>query len=192
MRYAMRIPIVIALAVFSPMATIVAQATRTTATAPRVQTRNGTVVGVTTPNAINVFKGIPFAAPPVRELRWQPPQPVRNWQGVRLADRFADQCTQARIYSDMMFRNSGVSEDCLYLNVWAPATNRAATAMPVLFYIYGGGFMAGDGSEFRYDGESMARRGVVVVTFSHRLGIFGFFSHPELTAESPHHAHSRT
>jgi para-nitrobenzyl esterase len=95
---------------------------------------------------------------------------------------------QARVFGDMMFRNSGVSEDCLYLNVWMPANARAGSAMPVLVYYYGGGFVAGDGSEPRYDGESMAKRGIVVVTMSYRLGIFGFFSHPELTAESPHHA----
>ena len=94
---------------------------------------------------------------------------------------------QARVFGDMMFRNSGVSEDCLYLNVWTPES-RGASALPVLFYIYGGGFVAGDGSEPRYDGESMAKRGIVVVTISHRLGIFGFFSHPELAAESPRHA----
>jgi para-nitrobenzyl esterase len=107
---------------------------------------------------------------------------------VRPADRFADQCMQARVFGDMMFRNAGVSEDCLYLNVWTPANAAPNAALPVLFYIYGGGFVAGDGSEPRYDGESMAKRGIVVVTFSHRLGIFGFFSHPELAAESPQHA----
>ena len=91
---------------------------------------------------------------------------------------------QARVFGDMMFRNAGVSEDCLYLNVWTPGA-RSASGLPVLFYIYGGGFVAGDGSEPRYDGESMAKRGIVVVTLSHRLGIFGFFSHPQLVAESP-------
>ena len=105
-----------------------------------------------------------------------------------MADRFADQCMQARVFGDMMFRNSGVSEDCLYLNVWVPPTARAGANLPVLVYYYGGGFVAGDGSEPRYDGESMAKRGIVVVTTSYRLGVFGFFSHPELTAESPNHA----
>jgi para-nitrobenzyl esterase len=88
----------------------------------------------------------------------------------------------------MMFRNSGVSEDCLYLNVWTPANAAPNAKLPVLFYIYGGGWVAGDGSEPRYDGESMAKRGIVVVTLSHRLGIFGYFAHPELAAESPQHA----
>jgi len=94
---------------------------------------------------------------------------------------------QRRVFDDMRFRNSGMSEDCLYLNVWTPSTS-PDQKLPVLVYYYGGGFVAGDGSEFRYDGESMAQRGIVVVTMSYRLGIFGFFAHPDLTAESPHHA----
>ena len=178
----------LALVALTPLGTSGAQrADASAANAPHVRTVNGTVAGMVLPSGVRAFRGIPFAAPPVRELRWRPPQPAANWQGVRKADRFADQCMQARIYGDMMFRNSGVSEDCLYLNVWMPPANGAAK-LPVLFYIYGGGFAAGDGSEPRYDGESMAKRGIVVVTISHRLGIFGFFSHPQLAAESPHHA----
>lgn len=156
--------------------------------APRAQITNGAVQGLTLSSGVRSFRGIPYAAPPVRELRWQPPQPVTNWQGVRLADRFANQCMQARVFGDMMFRNAGMSEDCLYLNVWTPASASPGARLPVLFYIYGGGWVAGDGSEPRYDGESMAKRDIVVVTLSHRLGIFGWFSHPELTAESPHQA----
>jgi para-nitrobenzyl esterase len=156
--------------------------------APRVKTANGVVQGITAASGVREFRGIPFAAPPVRENRWRPPQPAKSWTGVRLADRFADQCMQARVFGDMMFRNSGVSEDCLYLNVWSPAGAAANAGLPVLVYYYGGGFVAGDGSEPRYDGESMAKRGIVAVTLSYRLGTFGFFSHPELTAESPNHA----
>ena len=156
--------------------------------APIIRTTGGAVQGITLPSGVHAFRGIPFAAPPVRELRWRPPQPAARWQGVRPADRFANQCMQARVFSDMMFRNAGVSEDCLYLNVWAPSNARAGSGLPVLVYFFGGGFVAGDGSEFRYDGESLARRGIVVVTTSYRLGIFGFFAHPELTAESPQHA----
>jgi para-nitrobenzyl esterase len=154
---------------------------------PRVRTANGVVAGVVMANGVRIFKGIPFAAPPTRERRWKPPQPVTNWPGVRAADRFAHQCMQARVFSDMVFRNEGMSEDCLYLNVWTPATT-SGERLPVLVYFYGGGFIAGDASEPRYDGASMARRGVVVVTTNYRLGVFGFFAHPELTAESPHHA----
>jgi para-nitrobenzyl esterase len=156
--------------------------------APRAQSTNGAVQGLTLPSGVRSFRGIPYAAPPVRELRWQPPRPVAPWQAARPADRFAAQCMQARVFSDMMFRNAGMSEDCLYLNVWTPADAVPGARLPVLFYIHGGGWVAGDGSEPRYDGESMAARGIVVVTLSHRLGIFGFFSHPELTAESPQHA----
>jgi para-nitrobenzyl esterase len=153
----------------------------------RVKTASGVVQGTTLASGIRLFKGIPYAAPPVRDLRWKPPQPPAAWQGVRLADQFAAQCMQTRVFGDMMFRNSGLSEDCLYLNVWTPEAS-ATAKRPVLVYFYGGGFMAGDGSEPRYDGESLAQKGVVVVTISYRLGVFGFFAHPELTAESPHHA----
>jgi para-nitrobenzyl esterase len=182
----MRIRLSIALLALSPFAVALAQAP--SASAPRVQTANGTLVGTTLPSGVKAFRGVPFADAPVRENRWRPPQPVKNWSGERLADRFADQCMQARVFGDMMFRNAGISEDCLYLNVWAPATATASSNLPVLVYYYGGGFVAGDGSEPRYDGESMAKRGVIVVTTSYRLGVFGFFSHPELTAESPNHA----
>jgi para-nitrobenzyl esterase len=154
---------------------------------PTARTANGMVRGEVLGTGITLFKGIPFAAPPIGERRWKPPQPAANWQGVRSATRFGPQCMQARIYSDMVFRNEGTSEDCLYLNVWTPKAS-AGARLPVLVYIFGGGFMAGDGSEPRYDGENLARRGLVVVTLSHRLGIFGFFSHPALAAESPQHA----
>ena len=175
----------IALLALTPFAASLAQAP---ASGPRAQTVNGAVVGLTLPSGVKAFRGIPFAAPPVRENRWRPPQPVKNWTGVRMADRFADLCMQARVFGDMMFRNSGNSEDCLYLNVWTPASAQPNAGLPVLVYYYGGGFVAGDGSEPRYDGESMAKRGIVVVTMSYRLGVFGFFSHPELSAESPHRA----
>src|SRR5579872_1279210 len=92
---------------------------------------------------------------------------------------------QLPIFNDMKFRSNGMSEDCLYLNVWQPASG---TRLPVLVYFYGGGFVGGDGSEYRYDGESMAKRGIVAVTVNYRLGIFGFLAHPDLTRESPHHA----
>lgn len=155
---------------------------------PQVRTADGVVQGTVAATGVRTFRGIPFAAPPVRELRWRPPQPAARWAGVRPADRFADQCMQARVFGDMMFRNAGISEDCLYLNVWTPAGATPDAKLPVLVYFYGGGFSAGDGSEPRYDGESMARRGIVVVTMSYRLGIFGAFSHPELSAESPQQA----
>lgn len=154
--------------------------------APRVKTINGILEG-TSESGIRSFKGIPFAAPPVGSLRWREPQPVKNWDGVRKADKFGPRAMQLPIFSDMQFRSDGVSEDCLYLNVWTPA-KAGNEHLPVLVYFYGGGFLAGDGSEYRYDGESLARRGIVTVTVNYRLGVFGFFSYPELTRESPHHA----
>ncbi|NUQ92739.1 MAG: carboxylesterase family protein [Gemmatimonadaceae bacterium] len=185
----MRMHLLVAIAALVPCVAG-AQAGSSRTTGPRVRTSAGTVEGIVDSSGVREFRGIPYAAPPVRELRWRPPQPAGRWTGTRKADRFADQCMQARIFGDMVFRNAGVSEDCLYLNVWMPpaAAAKPDGGAPVLVYFYGGGFVAGDGSEPRYDGESMARRGIVVVTMSYRLGIFGFFSHPALTAESAHHA----
>ncbi|MBN2369362.1 MAG: carboxylesterase family protein [Vicinamibacteria bacterium] len=138
-------------------------------------------------SGVRIFKGIPFAAPPVDDLRWKAPQPVASWEGIRPVKEFGPRCMQLPIFGDMNFRASGMSEDCLYLNVWTPARSENER-LPVLVYFYGGGFQAGDGSEPRYDGESMAAKGIVAVTVNYRLGIFGFFSHPELTRESPRHA----
>jgi para-nitrobenzyl esterase len=176
------------LALTVPLSVTVAQQAAAPRDAARAQTTNGAVQGITLSSGVRSFRGIPYAAPPVRDLRWKPPQPVQSWQGVRLAERFEHQCLQARAFGDMMFRNAGGSEDCLYVNVWTPPNAAPNATLPVLFYIFGGGWVAGDGSEPRYDGESMAKRGIVVVTLSHRLGIFGFFAHPELTAESPQRA----
>jgi para-nitrobenzyl esterase len=153
---------------------------------PTAKTANGVLQG-TRSSGISMFKGVPFAQPPVGDLRWREPQQVKNWEGVRKADHFAPRAMQLPIYSDMQFRSDGVSEDCLYLNIWTPAKT-GKEELPVLVYFYGGGFKAGDGSEYRYDGESMARRGIVAVTVNYRLGVFGFMAHPELTKESPHHA----
>ncbi|MDQ6762956.1 MAG: carboxylesterase family protein [Bacteroidota bacterium] len=153
---------------------------------PRVKIANGVLEGLNE-SGIRVFKGIPFAQPPIGDLRWKEPQPVKNWEGVRKADKFGPRAMQRPIFSDMNFRSNGVSEDCLYLNVWTPAKS-ANNLLPVLVYFYGGGFIAGDGSEYRYDGESLARRGIVTVTVNYRLTVFGFLAHPELTRESPHHA----
>jgi para-nitrobenzyl esterase len=154
--------------------------------APTVKTATGVLEG-TDESGIKTFKGIPFAAPPVGDLRWREPQPVQNWTGVRKANKFGPRAMQLPVFGDMNFRSDGVNEDCLYLNVWTPA-KKGDEHLPVLVYFYGGGFIAGDGSEPRYDGESLARRGIVTVTVNYRLGVFGFFAHPELTKESPNHA----
>ena len=155
--------------------------------ADQVRTANGVVEGRGAQRSgVRIFRGIPFAQPPTGELRWREPQPVKNWKGVRQAVDFGPRCMQAPIFDDMRFRSNGVSEDCLYLNVWTPA--KSNERLPVLVYFYGGGFVSGDSSEPRYDGESMAAKGIVVVTVNYRLGVFGFMAHPELTSESRHKA----
>jgi len=156
------------------------------AQSPRVTTADGVVEGVKETSGILSYKGIPFAAPPTGDLRWKEPQPVKSWSGVKKCDHFGPQAMQPRIYSDMIFRSAGVSEDCLYLNIWTPGGD--VKDLPVLVYFYGGGYVAGDGSEPRYDGESMAKQGIVAITVNYRLGVFGCMAHPELTKESPHHA----
>jgi len=138
--------------------------------------------------SVRVFKGIPFAAPPIGPRRWKAPEPAPAWSGVRAADRFAPACMQnvagARLpWTEEFMHQGAVSEDCLYLNVWTTA-NRGARR-PVLVYIYGGGFTEGSGSVPIYDGEALAKKGLVVVTVNYRVGVFGFFAHPELAAESP-------
>jgi para-nitrobenzyl esterase len=156
--------------------------------ADQVKTANGVLEG-TGPNAagIRMFRGVPFGAPPVGDLRWKPPQPVKQWTGVRQAKEFAHHCMQGQVFGNMGFRTPGMSEDCLYLNVWTPAKS-GNEKLPVLIYFFGGGYRAGDGSEPRYDGEAIAKKGVVAVTSSYRLGAFGFLAHPELTKESPRHS----
>ena len=136
---------------------------------------------------VRQFKGVPFAAPPQGDLRFAPPAAVKPWTGTRQATQFGPRCMQLPLFGDMNFRSQGMSEDCLYLNIWTPAKS-ANAKFPVLVYFFGGGFQAGDASEPRYDGESMATRGIVAITVNYRLGLFGFLAHPELTKESPHHA----
>jgi len=139
------------------------------------------------PSGVRIFRGIPFAQPPTGELRWREPQPVKNWTGIRPALDFGPRCMQAVVFDDIRYRSNGVSEDCLYLNVWTPAKSNRER-LPVLVYFYGGGFVNGDSSEPRYDGESMAAKGIVVVSVNYRLSVFGFLAHPELTKESSHKA----
>ncbi|HEX3009669.1 MAG TPA: carboxylesterase family protein [Bacteroidales bacterium] len=153
---------------------------------PRVKVENGVLEGVNS-SGVKVFKGVPFAAPPVGALRWKEPQPVKNWEGVRKAVAFGPNAMQNNVFGDMNFGTTENSEDCLYLNIWTPAVTGSEN-LPVLVYFHGGGLMAGSGSEPRYAGESMARNGIISITVNYRLGIFGFFAHPELTKESLHHA----
>jgi para-nitrobenzyl esterase len=145
---------------------------------------NGIIEGsYDTKTNVQKFFGIPYAKPPVSDLRWKAPQPAENWKGIKKTKKFGPRAVQAPIFGDMRFRSDGISEDCLYLNVWSPS-NQNLKKLPVLVYFYGGGFLAGDGSEPRYDGEAMAQEGIVVVTVNYRLNIFGFFVHPELSKET--------
>ncbi|MDE1893345.1 MAG: carboxylesterase family protein [Pseudomonadota bacterium] len=161
---------------------------------PRVVLSTGVLEGkpaIVDGVALDEFQGIPYAAPPVGDLRWKPPQPVKAWTGVRQARQFGPRCMQLPLFGDMVFRSNGMSENCLYLNVWAPAPAAVAggrAKLPVLVYFFGGGFVAGDGSEPRYDGASLASKGMVTVTVNYRLGAFGFFAVPGLVQESPQHA----
>ena len=175
--------------VLLPVITLCAATVLPASGADRVKTANGMIESTVPPrDGVRSFKGIPFAQPPVGDLRWREPQPVKNWPGVRNADAFGPTCMQRLSpNADYWFRGDGMSEDCLFLNVWTPAAS-GGEKLPVLVYIFGGGFQNGDGSEPRYDGESMARKGIVAVSLNYRTNIFGFFVHPELTKESPHHA----
>jgi len=144
-----------------------------------VKVDNGLLQG-TSEDGLMVYKGIPFAAPPVGDLRWKAPQPTAKWEGVKLADKFAPGPIQGGNPP------SGKSEDCLYLNVWTPAKS-ANEKVPVLVWIYGGGFSFGSTSETVYSGEKLAKKGVVLVSIAYRVGQLGFLSHPELSAENPNH-----
>ena len=131
-----------------------------------------------------VFKGIPYGAPPMGDLRWRAPQPVKPWSGVRIASEVGPACVGRNFGS---IPASGMSEDCLYLNVWTP-TQEIGAKLPVLVWIHGGGFQGGSGYHPYYEGEEFARHGVVVVTFNYRVGVLGFLAHPELSKESAAHA----
>ncbi|MBC6996969.1 carboxylesterase family protein [Cytophaga sp. FL35] len=155
-----------------------------------VQTKveNGIIEGnYNTHTGIQTYFGVPFAKPPVGELRWKAPQPLGPWEGVKQTKQFGPRPMQTMVFGDMNSRSNGVSEDCLYLNVWTPA-KRDTKDLPVLVYFYGGGNVAGDASEPRYDGESMAKKGMVVVTTNYRLNIFGFLAHSQLSEEAPYKA----
>jgi para-nitrobenzyl esterase len=152
----------------------------------QVKTTAGVVQGTTVSDGqIRVFKSIPFAAPPVGDLRWQAPRPPTPWPGVRNATEFGPRCIQGPVFADIVFKD--LSEDCLTLNIWTPARG-ASDRLPVMVWIHGGGFQAGAGAENRHDGEAFARKNVVLVTVNYRLGVFGFFAHPELTKESGRNA----
>jgi para-nitrobenzyl esterase len=157
-----------------------------------IQIESGKLLGVLTPDQkVTAYKGIPYALPPTGELRWRAPQPPGKWKKVLFAGDFGPHCIPQGGYPDMVFHDPGPSEDCLTLNVWVPADakpKKKSPGLPVMVWIYGGGFATGGTSENRQDGQFLAHRGVIVVSVNYRLGIFGFLALPELTAESPNHA----
>ncbi|SEB15639.1 carboxylesterase/lipase family protein [Variovorax sp. YR216] len=153
-----------------------------------LQIDSGKVAGKVLASGVKAYFGVPFAAPPVRELRWRDPQPVKPWKGVYNADRKAPECIQVlrRKNINHYFGEEATNEDCLYLNVWEPAHAKPGAKLPVVVFIYGGGYSLGSSGSALYDGENVAKRGAVFVNFNYRLGILGNMAHPELTAESSH------
>jgi para-nitrobenzyl esterase len=158
-----------------------------------IQVDGGLITGTPTPQwtpGERLFRGIPYAAPPVGDLRWRPPQPVVPWQGVKAADHFSNVCMQPATDTEGNAWREGLvpmSEDCLYVNVWTPATSEIAK-LPVMVFIHGGGNNRGAASENQYDGAYLAKKGVVFVSLNYRMNIFGFMAHPDLTRESEHHS----
>jgi para-nitrobenzyl esterase len=157
-----------------------------------IKTDAGLISG-TVKDGIHVFKGVPFAAPPVGPLRWKAPQPVQSWTGVKACDQFSASPMQAKpapfsMWSEeFLIPKEPISEDCLYLNIWTGAKS-AKEKRAVLVWIYGGGFVSGGSAVPIYDGEAMAKKGIVFVSINYRVGVFGFFAHPELTRESGNNA----
>lgn len=153
------------------------------AAAAPLRIEGGRVEGTDLPSGVRAWLGVPFAAPPLRALRWQPPQPVVPWPGTLHTDRFAPECLQPLRSSrqNHYFGNEATSEDCLYLNIWAP---RRARKAPVVVWIYGGGFNIGSASMANYSGEPLAQAGVVRVNIAYRVGALGFLAHPELSRAS--------
>jgi hypothetical protein len=154
---------------------------------PVVQTDAGAVRGRTVDGGV-AFKGMPFAAPPVGPLRWRAPQPAPRWRAVRDAGAYGHDCMQLPFPSDAAPLGTAPAEDCLYANVWRPAGH--ARNLPIMVWIYGGGFVNGGASPPTYTGAELARRGIMVVSFNYRLGRFGTFAHPQLTASDPDHGSS--
>ena len=152
--------------------------------APIVNIASGKIRGVTEGD-VAVFKGIPYAAPPVGEFRWRPPQPVSPWEGVYDASRFGPNCAQGGWGAAPGTIQEGSSEDCLYLNLWKPADTKLGAKLPVMVWIHGGGFTGGSGSDPQIFGDQFTRQGIILVTFNYRLGRLGFFAFPALSREHP-------
>jgi para-nitrobenzyl esterase len=174
----------------SPVAAARAQVVELPIPGDPVRTDAGLVAGLTLPSGVRAYFGIPFAAAPVRELRWRAPQLPKAWRGVYHADRKMPECIQVlRAHNiNHYFGEEATSEDCLYLNVWAPSLKKPTGLLPVIVYLYGGGNTIGSSGMALYGGEGVAASGAIFVNFNYRVGALGFMAHPELTAESPEHA----
>jgi para-nitrobenzyl esterase len=150
-----------------------------------VKTAQGKVQGKTINDGkVKAFLGLPYAAPPVGDMRWKAPEPAAKWKATRDATHYGARCYQGRSFADMVFQDSGPSEDCLYLNVFAPADAKASSKLPVMFWIHGGGYTGGSASESRHNGDFLPTKGVVLVTINYRLGVFGFFATADLAKEA--------
>jgi para-nitrobenzyl esterase len=151
----------------------------------KVKTDQGKVQGKTINDGkVNAFLGLPYAAPPVGDLRWKAPEPANKWKGTRDATKFGAHCAQGRVFDDMIFQDGGPSEDCLFLNVYVPAGTTDQSKLPVMFWIHGGGYSGGGSSEPRHNGDFLPLKGVVLVTINYRLGVFGFLVTDELAKEA--------
>ncbi|GGM94590.1 carboxylic ester hydrolase [Dyadobacter beijingensis] len=162
-----------------------------TLAADTLRVEGGKISGINSPdNRVHIYKGIPFAAPPVGDLRWKAPQPVKKWSGVLACDKFGPSPVQGEPVpfsmwsAEFLIPKTPIGEDCLYLNVWTESSGKTAAKKPVVVWIYGGGFVSGGAGCAIYDGEATAKKGVVFVSINYRVGAFGFFAHPELTKES--------
>ena len=156
---------------------------------PKAKTAQGKVAGKwILDGSQKAFLGLPYAAPPTGPLRWRSPKPPASWTGTRDATKYAGRCEQYHIWNDYIFQDAGPTEDCLYLNVYAPASAQPGSKLPVMFWIHGGGFVAGSGSEPRYSNSGLVPKGVVLVTINYRLGVFGFLTSEELAKEDDGHA----
>src|SRR5579863_8875714 len=151
----------------------------------KVKTEQGKVAGKTINDGkVRAFMGLPYAAPPVGDLRWKAPQPPAKWKGARDATKYGAHCAQGRVFDDMVFQDAGPSEDCLFLNVYTPADAKKDSKLPVMFWIHGGGYSGGASSEPRHNGDFLPLKGVVLVTINYRLGVFGFLATADLAKEA--------
>jgi para-nitrobenzyl esterase len=166
-------------------ATIFGLSTPAAAGSPKVKTAHGKVQGKTINDGkVNAYLGLPYAAPRIGDLRWKAPEPPAQWKGLRDATHYGAHCLQTSSFSDMVFQDSGPSEDCLYLNVYAPASAKAKSKLPVMFWIHGGGYTGGSASEPRHNGDFLPTKGVVLVTINYRLGVFGFLATADMAKEA--------